>query len=642
MADDKAAVDGDLKGAIAQYQAIVDAFLKTNRRVAAEALVRIADCYEKLGNAQAKAVYERVVRDFGDQPEALAVARARLTSSGLITQRVETGGRVSPDGRFQVVNDSSNNLAIREFSTGRVRRVTSDGVTTEPEQYPLSAAFSADGREIAYGWYMDGEYRGVLRATTTDEGGKPRTLYDNKDVDSVSPTDWSPDGKWIAAVIRRRDKTAQIGVFDARTGALRVIKTVEWSRVGGLRFSPDSTRLAYHRPSVDNGFERDVFVIAVDGSRETRVADSPGDDTVLEWLPDGKQLLIASDRGGSMSAWTVPAAPPPTGPTYELAKSDIGIVSSLGLTREGVLYYSFLPTRGNIYLAAFDQATGQLTSAPVQTLPRFKGMNFGPTWSPDGRLLAYASRRDIPAPINVTRQIIAMLSTEKHDIVREIVPAFSYSGAGTWSADGRAFLARGADMKGRSGIIRIDSMTGETTLIVPNETCSGIPFWAADGQSFFCYGFAEHQIVQVDAASAAVRRTIPAESQGLAASRDGRYLVVGYSAADDRRLQLLDLTTGTSRTLTDLPVEGSIYSIDWTPDSRAVVVPRQVNGESSMWFVPIDGRPPHKIAIDLPQIQAWRFNPKTNEVALATDGGAPGLETWKMSGFLGADVRARR
>ena len=644
VAVDRASVDGDLKGAIAQYQAIVDTFAKTDRRAAATALVRMAECYQKLGDGQAMSTYERVVREFGDQQELAAVARARIAPSAaagaLTTQRVERGGRVSPDGRFQVVTDDSNNLAVRELPTGVVRRLTSDGVTSEPEQYPLAAAFSADGAQIAYSWYFESEYRGVLRVTTTGGGGKPHTLYDNKDVESISPTDWSADGKWIAAVIRRRDNTAQIGVVDARTGAVRVLKTVEWSRVGGLRFSPDSTMLAYHRPSTENGFERDVFVIAADGSRETKVADSPADDTVLEWLPDGKRVLIASDRGGSMSAWSVPAAPAKSGPAYELVKSDIGIIASLGLTREGILYYSFLPSRGNIYVASFDQTAGQLTSEPVQALQSFKGLNWGPVWSPDGKLLAYASRRDVPAPINVTRPIIAMLSIDKREVVREIIPAFSYSGAGSWSADGQSFLARGTDMKGRSGIIRIDAASGETTLIVSNETCSGIPFWAADGTSFFCYRDEPSEITQVDAATGGVRRTFAAAGQGMGASRDGRYLAFADS---ERAVRLLDLSSGATRTPTDRKARvTAFYSLDWTTDSRAVVFFGTVDGESGMWFVPIDGRAPHKINLDMSRIQAWRFNPKSDQVALSTDGAAPGLETWKMSGFMAAAARARR
>jgi lipopolysaccharide biosynthesis regulator YciM len=50
-------VKGDLKGAIEQYRAIVAQ--TRDRAVAATALVRMADCYQKLGDAQARGITSR-------------------------------------------------------------------------------------------------------------------------------------------------------------------------------------------------------------------------------------------------------------------------------------------------------------------------------------------------------------------------------------------------------------------------------------------------------------------------------------------------------------------------------------------------------------------------------------------------------
>ena len=76
-------VDGDLKGAIEQYRKLADG---SHRAVAAKALVRMGQCYEKLGDAQARQAYDRVVRDFADQKEALAAAQG-------------AAGRLGPPGR---------------------------------------------------------------------------------------------------------------------------------------------------------------------------------------------------------------------------------------------------------------------------------------------------------------------------------------------------------------------------------------------------------------------------------------------------------------------------------------------------------------------------------------------------------------
>src|SRR5688572_28608908 len=79
-AQHKATVDGDVKGAIEDYKRIV-ATAGADRRLAAQALLRMAEAYVKLGDAQARMTYERIVRDFRDQKESVALARARLTGS---------------------------------------------------------------------------------------------------------------------------------------------------------------------------------------------------------------------------------------------------------------------------------------------------------------------------------------------------------------------------------------------------------------------------------------------------------------------------------------------------------------------------------------------------------------------------------
>src|SRR5687768_3279455 len=76
-AQHKADVEGDLKGAIEEYKAIV-ARAAANRVVAAQALLRMAGAYESLGDPQAREIYERLLRDYADQTAIAASARARM------------------------------------------------------------------------------------------------------------------------------------------------------------------------------------------------------------------------------------------------------------------------------------------------------------------------------------------------------------------------------------------------------------------------------------------------------------------------------------------------------------------------------------------------------------------------------------
>jgi Tol biopolymer transport system component len=109
-------------------------------------------------------------------------------------------------------------------------------------------------------------------------------VYVNPDVESMYPSDWSPDGRWIAAHVVRRDRSGQIAIIGVQDGSLRALKSVGWR--GPNKIFPDGKYLAYDLAS-DEESQRDVFVISVDGSRETRTVEHPAYDVVMGWSTDG-------------------------------------------------------------------------------------------------------------------------------------------------------------------------------------------------------------------------------------------------------------------------------------------------------------------------------------------------------------------
>ncbi len=114
-AQHKVTFDGDLKGAIEELKKAVAA-AGGNRALAAQALLLMAECHQKLGEAEAQAIYERLVRDYADQKDTLVVASARLSSPKSVARvkgdrsvwagRDADGfGTISPDGRFLTYTD---------------------------------------------------------------------------------------------------------------------------------------------------------------------------------------------------------------------------------------------------------------------------------------------------------------------------------------------------------------------------------------------------------------------------------------------------------------------------------------------------------------------------------------------------------
>ena len=384
-AADKATVDGDLNAAVKQYQAIVDQFGKTDRAAAATALIRLAECYQKMGDAQAQKTYERVVRDFSDQTDTAAVARARLAGgrssaiAGMAFRNVwsedrpaiagvrgDTRGAISADGRFMTyVGEFNTKLFLRDLSSGIDRPLTGAPAPT------YASAIAKDGSAVAFNWCTMDQATCELRIATLHGGDVPasRRVFGRADVRNVVPQDWSPDGKWIAVSVALTDRTAQIGTVTVSDGTFRVLKSVDWRGPSRMFVSPDGRDIAYDLPANENTTERDVFVIAADGSRESPVGSHSSDDAAMGWSPDGTRLLFRSDRSGSEALWAQAFADRKPQGRAELIKPDIGRVSSLGVTRGGALHVQQRANLSDLELAAVDTDEVEHRSLGARELP---------------------------------------------------------------------------------------------------------------------------------------------------------------------------------------------------------------------------------------------------------------------------------
>src|SRR3954452_20206371 len=72
----------DLNAAIADYQSLANAFDK-DRQLAATAVFRLGECYRKLGKTnEAVAQYQRILKEFTDQPTLVTLSRQNVAGLG--------------------------------------------------------------------------------------------------------------------------------------------------------------------------------------------------------------------------------------------------------------------------------------------------------------------------------------------------------------------------------------------------------------------------------------------------------------------------------------------------------------------------------------------------------------------------------
>lgn len=638
-------VKGDIQTAIAMYKRIVEQ-QKANRIVVAQALLHLANAYRAQGDRQARSIYEQLVRDFPDQTQVAEAARRVLQAAASAPtgdRVVRSGeavtwgdGRVSPDGRFICYTDwnYTGNLMLHDLVAGTDRAMTGNKDWSVGNAY--SSTFSPDGKQIAYGWrtYTRPAHTNELRVMSVEGRGdpQPRRLHARDDIDFYNPADWSADGRLLAATVTRKDRSGQIAIIGVQDGSFRALKSFGWRGANKMFFSPDGKYLAYDLPATPDQSQRDVFVIAVDGSSEVKAIEHPAHDVVMAWAADGR-LLFASDRTGSMGLWALAVSDgkPQRAPT--LLKPDIGTTISQGATAAGALYTVKDASTESLQIAPIDLRAGRLTGPAV--LENFRSGR--PAWTRDGKQLAYrwTGPSDIPA---------IMVRTVDSGATRELRPSLLYINEPKWLDDGRSLVTAGRDFNGRGVVVRIDAQTGRETFL-DEAGATGRVQVSPDGKQVY-YGNASGALVR-NVETGDVQKVAGLDEQGTPdvlfgnreLSPDGNLMATVRSDAQGKVSSLLiyPVATGKSREVFKVSAPYALQrfaGIAWAPDSQSVVIVTTTGEKMSpkdLWLVPVDGSQARRLDID---ISLWktgagiRLSPDGRKIAFFT--GDDAREVWAL------------
>ena len=170
--------------------------------------------------------------------------------------------------------------------------------------------------------------------------------------------------------------------------------------------------------------------------------------------PGGRHLLFSSDRIGLPGLWAQRVQDgTPAGEPQLLVSNFSGY--PLGVTRDGTLHYAVRVNQMRLKTAQLDLTTGKFLRQPVDAVERFLGLNYWPTFSPDGETFAYVSRR----PGGTMPIVLRSLKTGEE---RDLLPVGLQEVRNLRWSPGGPITVIGRDDLGRRGRFVVDVATGQT------------------------------------------------------------------------------------------------------------------------------------------------------------------------------------
>jgi Tol biopolymer transport system component len=519
----------------------------------------------------------------------------QVPDAGATLRRIWTGANFnfyasspSPAGRYVTEIDwTTGDLAVRDLESGELHRITAKGGWSASGDYALASIFSPSGDQIAYVWWNGAAQRHEIRAiqfavdaSGTPHGSSMRVLHANPVQQPASILGWAADGS-ILTIMRRPGRTNALALVAADGGELSVLESFDW-RVPHAALSPDGRLVAYDFPRGPDTPERDIWLISIEGRRKAAAVESPTDDVVIGWQPDGSGLLFAKRRPRGSAVYRLPiAAGQPTGSPEEISPEAPWQIEPLGMAGNTVLFGVTVEST-QFHVADFsDLAAAEFARAEPIDDP-YGGSIRAWDWSPDGVYFVHDARGQ-PGQSDF-RVVIRSLDGGA-------IRNFRLDGRAEflrWAPDGRSIYVQSWDAADRPGLRVLDLESGTLRTIRQFEfewqPMGGHFDLSPDGR-YLCYRILESGapvriptrggIRRLDLETGEERTLQAARSGGsLAFSPDGsRLAFVDYDADAERYVVRSVPAAGGEPSELFRQAEGhTIGSLSWTIDGQTIVL----------------------------------------------------------------------
>jgi dipeptidyl aminopeptidase/acylaminoacyl peptidase len=351
-----------------------------------------------------------------------------LNSSDLSRLRSVGGVALSPDGRFIAYTITMRDrpgrpygqLWVMDVNNGKSVRLGGD----KPAGGPL---WSGDSKWIAFHG-ADGDKHGLMIAHP--DGSESTFLAALAGTNSPLPgtgkdVAWSPDGKQIAFVSSTPGEVAAEASGDPMVITRYLYKPDAGE--GSTRFN-DNQRLH-------------IFVVDLASKKASQLTEGNYDEHSIDWSPDGKQLVFASNRE---------------------------------------------PNQDEFF--NYDLFTLQLSDKNIRRLTATESCEYDPLWSPDGKFIVYrGTRRGLTDRETTMEDTHVWLMNADGSNRREIGGVIdNRQGAPQWALDGSAVYFT-VQERGSNHLVRLPIAGGQPEYVV--KDAGGVAGWSVGKSGAVAYSF---------------------------------------------------------------------------------------------------------------------------------------------------------